>query len=50
MKEAKERDMKQTSKKHSPSCKAAVWPRAKVALAALMGDQTIAGLASPFGV
>ena len=40
--------MKQTRKKHSPSFKAAVRPRAEVALAALMGDQTIAVLTSRF--
>ena len=50
MKEAKEQDMTQTRKKHSPYFKAKVRPRAKVALAALMGDQTIAELASRFGV
>ena len=47
---SKEQDMKQTRKKHSPSFKAKGRPRAKAALAALMGDQTIAKLASRFGV
>ena len=42
--------MKQTRQKHRPSFKAKVRPRAKVTLAALMGDQTIAELATRFGV
>ena len=50
MKEPKERDMKQTRKKHRPSFKAKVRPRDEVPLAALMDDQTITELASRFGV
>jgi transposase len=41
---AQEQDMKRTRKKHNPAF------RAKVALAAIKGDRTIAELASEFGV
>jgi transposase-like protein len=41
---ARERDMKQTRKKHGAAFKA------KVALAAIKGDRTIAELASAYGV
>jgi transposase-like protein len=41
---AREQDMKQTRKKHSAAFKA------KVALAAMRGDRTIADLAGEFGV
>src|SRR6476646_5622995 len=41
---AQEQDMKQTRKKHNAALKA------KVALAAVKGDRTIAELASAFGV
>ena len=41
---AREQDMKQTRKKHNAALKA------KVALAAVKGDRTIAELASEFGV
>jgi transposase-like protein len=41
---AREQDMKRTRKKHSAGLKA------KVALAAIKGDRTIADLASEFGV
>jgi transposase len=41
---AQEQDMKSTRKKHNPGFKA------KVALAAIKGDRTIAELASEFGV
>jgi transposase-like protein len=41
---ARERDMKQTRKKHGAAFKA------KVALAAIKGDRTVADLASAYGV
>jgi transposase-like protein len=41
---AREQDMKQTRKRHNPAFKA------KVALAAVKGDRTVAELASAFGV
>ena len=41
---AREQDMKQTRKKHGASFKA------KVALAAIKGDRTVADLASAYGV
>ncbi len=41
---AREQEMKQTRKKHAPAFKA------KVALAAIKGDRTVAELASTYGV